>query len=82
MLIIFAKIADWLRRPRSQLMEVTAFIEDLAENASSIIYFEEKAALKKSIVVCNDAFRILLIGTYSRHVGQRLVIWVVYSMFD
>ena len=37
-------------------MEVSAFIEDLAENAISIIYFEETAASEKIIEVYNDAF--------------------------
>ena len=36
-------------------MEVSAFIEDLAENAISITYFEETTASKKLIEVDKDA---------------------------
>ena len=55
MLIIFAEFADCLGQLQSQLMEVSAFIEDLAENAISIICFEEAVASKKMIEVFNDA---------------------------
>ena len=47
MLKIVNTIADWLRQLQIQLMEVSAFIEDLAEKAISIFYFEETVAPKK-----------------------------------
>ena len=51
MLMINATVSDWLRRLHSQPMDMPvlpAFIEDVAENVISIIYFEETAASKKS----------------------------------
>ena len=51
----------WLFSPT----EVSALIEDLAENSISIIYFEETATSKNLIEVYNDAVPIFLIGKYS-----------------
>ena len=68
-LIIFAKIADWLRQLQSHIMEVCAFIEDLAEQVISIINFKETDASKKWVEVYNDTLWILLLGTCSTILG-------------
>ena len=44
--MINAKGSGWLRRLQSQPMNVSAFIEDFAKNAISIIYCVETAASK------------------------------------
>ena len=41
MLMINTEGSDWLRQLQSQIKSVSAFIEELAENAISIIYFEK-----------------------------------------
>ena len=63
MLIRISKGSDWLRQLQSQLMDMSAFIEDFAENAISIIYFYETAASKKSIEIYNDAMWYYLLSS-------------------
>ena len=66
--MINAKSSDWLKQKLSKykavIMDVSAFIEDFAENAISIIEFEEMSASKNRSKLMRTQWYYNIIGAW------------------